>query len=154
FRLRAKQLGDAALADIKTPADWKNQSPVMRRQFLDMMGLWPLPERTDLHATVVGTTETKQFTVERLHYQSLPGLYVTANLFLPKNRTGRCPAILYVCGHGAMVVNGVVYGNKVTYHHHAAWFAENGYVCLVLDTLQLGEVPGLHHGTNRFGMWW
>ncbi|MGL4550854.1 MAG: alpha/beta hydrolase family protein, partial [Gemmataceae bacterium] len=32
--------------------------------------------------------------------------------------------------------------------------AENGYVCLVVDTLQLGEVAGLHHGTHRLGLWW
>ena len=27
------------------------------------------------------------------------------------------------------------------------WFASNGYVCLVIDTLQLGEIAGMHHGT-------
>ena len=48
----------------------------------------------------------------------------------------------------------MIYGNKAHYQHHGAWFAANGYVCLILDTLQLGEVPGLHHGTNREGMWW
>ena len=35
------------------------------------------------------------------------------------------------------------------------WFAANGYVCLIIDTLQLGEIAGIHHGTynlNRF--WW
>jgi dienelactone hydrolase len=34
------------------------------------------------------------------------------------------------------------------------WFATNGYVCLIIDTLQLGEIPGLHHGTYREGRWW
>ena len=29
-----------------------------------------------------------------------------------------------------------------------------GYVCLTIDTLQLGEIEGLHHGTYREGMWW
>jgi dipeptidyl aminopeptidase/acylaminoacyl peptidase len=62
--------------------------------------------------------------------------------------------VLYVCGHGPTVIDKVSYGNKVTYQHHGAWFAENGYVCLIVDTLQLGELPGLHHGTSRFGMWW
>ena len=27
------------------------------------------------------------------------------------------------------------------------WFASNGYVCLIIDTLQLGEIAGIHHGT-------
>src|SRR6185436_11490576 len=32
--------------------------------------------------------------------------------------------------------------------------ARNGYVCLLIDTLQLGEIQGLHHGTHRENMWW
>ena len=46
------------------------------------------------------------------------------------------------------------YGNKVGYQHWGAWFARNGYVCLVLDTVQLGELEGIHHGTYKEGMWW
>jgi hypothetical protein len=42
----------------------------------------------------------------------------------------------------------------VAYQHHGAWFARHGYVCLTLDTLQLGEILGLHHGTYREGLWW
>jgi dienelactone hydrolase len=34
------------------------------------------------------------------------------------------------------------------------WFASNGYICLVIDTLQLGEIAGIHHGTYREGRWW
>ena len=52
------------------------------------------------------------------------------------------------------MIGSASYGNKVTYQHHGAWFAEHGYVCLIVDTLQLGELQGLHHGTSRFGMWW
>ena len=45
-------------------------------------------------------------------------------------------------------------GNKTGYQHHGAWFARHGYICLVLDTIQLGELEGAHHGTKRLGMWW
>jgi hypothetical protein len=154
FRLQAKKLADDALADVKSKEDWQKKQPQMRRQFLDMLGLWPLPPRTDLKATVTGKIETKTYVVEKLHFQSSPGLYVSANLYLPKKVTAPCPAILYVCGHGASVIGKTSYGNKVTYQHHGIWFAENGYVCLIVDTLQLGEIAGLHHGTSRFGMWW
>ena len=154
FQRQARMLGDEALAEVRTKADWERIRPRLRREFLDMMGLWPLPSRTPLEATITGTVETKTYRVEKLHFQSRPGLYVSANLFLPTKITGPCPAVLYVCGHGAVIRDGVSYGNKVTYQHHAAWYAENGYVCLVLDTLQLGEIQGLHHGTNHLGMWW
>ena len=35
----------------------------------------------------------------------------------------------------------------------AAWFASNGYACLVLDTLEFGEVAGIHHGIHDLNMW-
>ena len=62
--------------------------------------------------------------------------------------------MLYVCGHGASKKDGVSFGNKVSYQHHGGWFARHGYVCLTIDTLQMGEIEGIHHGTYRYKMWW
>src|SRR5262249_12120241 len=95
FRAQVQQIADASLADIKTRADWEKKRPELHRQFLDMLGLWPLPPRTDLKPTITGRIETEHFTVEKLHFQSLPGLYVTGNLYLPKQLKGTVPAVLY-----------------------------------------------------------
>jgi hypothetical protein len=154
FRRETRRLADACLADVKTRADWERQRPELRRQFLEMMGLWPLPSRTDLRPVITGKVVTDQFTVEKLHFQSIPGLYVTANIYIPKLTPFPAPAVLYLCGHSPTVVNGVPYGNKVSYQHHPIWFAEHGYVCLVLDTLEFGEIRGVHHGTCRLNQWW
>jgi dienelactone hydrolase len=51
-------------------------------------------------------------------------------------------------------MNGVSCGNKTAYQQHGIWFARNGYVCLIIDTLDLGEIPGIHQGTYSEGMWW
>jgi len=154
FQNETAKLQEQCLTDIKTLDDWKAKREVYRRQLLEMLSLDPFPEKTPLNATVTGTTDHEQFTVENLHFQSLPGLYVTANLYIPKNLDKPAPAILYVCGHGAVKKDGVSYGNKVAYQHHGAWFARNGYVCLTIDTVQLGEIEGIHHGTYRYNMWW
>lgn len=154
FRRQVQRIADASPADIKTRADWERQRPELRRQFLDMLGLWPLPPRTDLKTVITGKIITDRFTVEKVLFQSLPGLYVTANLYLPLKRTEPAPAVLYLCGHASTQIDKVDYGGKVNYQHHPAWFAKQGYVCLIVDTLQLGEIQGLHHGTSRFGMWW
>jgi dienelactone hydrolase len=89
-----------------------------------------------------------------MHYQAVPGLYVTANLYLPEKVDQPAPTILYFCGHANVVKNGVSYGNKTGYHHHGIWFARHGYVCLIIDTVQLGEIRGEHHGTYSKGRWW
>ena len=155
FRLETGKLKNACLADIKTLDDWNAKKGEMRRQLLEMLGLDPLPEKTDLQPQITGKVDHEEFTVEKLHFQSRPGLYVTGNLYVPKKIDKPLPAILYVCGHGKVVdKNNVSLGNKTHYQHHGGWFARNGYVCLTIDTLQLGEIEGIHHGTHRYNMWW
>jgi dienelactone hydrolase len=146
-----ERLGKNFLDGAKTKAEWEAKRPKLQEQFLDMLGLWPLPEKTPLHATVTGTLERGGVVIDKLHYQSRPGLYVTGNLYRPKGADGKkLPAILYVCGHAGRGRD----GNKTAYQDHGLWFASNGYVCLTVDTLQLGEVAGIHHGTYREGRWW
>jgi dienelactone hydrolase len=154
FRGETARLADRCLAEVKSLEDWKARRETYRRQLFEMLSLDPLPPRSDLKAEVTGSVGRDDFTVENVHFQSSPGLYITANLYLPKHLPAPAPTILYLSGHGPVISNGVSYGNKVTYQHHGAWFARNGYVCLVLDTLQLGEILGLHHGTHREGLWW
>jgi dienelactone hydrolase len=154
FRAETRRLEERCLADVKTPQDWEARRPETRRQLAEMLGLDPMPERTDLKATVTGRTEHPDFTVENLHFQSRPGLYVTGNLYLPRGQNKPAPAVLYVCGHSLVKKGDVSFGNKTAYQHHAAWFAQSGYACLVIDTLQLGEIEGIHHGTYREKMWW
>lgn len=154
FQIETERLRDACLADVKTLDDWKTRRESLHRQLLEMLGLDPMPPKTDLKATITGRVDHPRFTVEKLHFQSRPGLYVTADLYVPKQVKEPLPAILYVCGHGRVKKNGISYGNKAAYQHHGAWFARNGYVCLTIDTLQLGEIEGIHHGTYSHKMWW
>lgn len=148
----AAALQDTRTAPLKSPEDWKTLRPRLLEDYFDMLGLSPRPERTPLNATVTGTVQGDGFTVENLHYQSVPGLYVTANLYRPsQSKPGeRFPGVLYVCGHSMMGRD----GNKTAYQSNGIWLARHGYVCLTVDTLQLGEIAGVHHGTYREGRWW
>ena len=154
FRGQTEALTAACLSEIETLQDWESRRAVYRQQLLEMLGLDPLPESTPLKPVVTGTVKHEDILVENLHFQSLPGLYVTGNLYRPVHQDKPLPAILYVCGHGGVKKNGVSLGNKTHYQHHGAWFARHGYVCLTIDTIQLGELEGIHHGTYREGMWW
>ncbi|MCH9725367.1 MAG: acetylxylan esterase [Planctomycetes bacterium] len=154
FRYHAEQLANRSLRDIKDLEAWKKKRGTYRKQLFEMLGLSPLPPKTDLKPKITNTTNSDGFIVENVTFQSRPGLHVTGNLYRPIKQEGKIPAILYVCGHGNVKKNGISYGSKAHYQHHGAWFARNGYVCLTIDTLQLGEIEGLHHGTYREGMWW
>jgi dienelactone hydrolase len=147
FQAETARLAEACLADVRSLADWQAKRTVYRQQLFEMLGLDPLPPRTELRPQITGRVEHEEFVVEKLHFQSRPGLYVTGNFYVPRQRSGPLPTILYVCGHAQMRRDGVSLGNKTGYQHHGAWFARNGYACLTIDTLQLGEIEGMHHGT-------
>jgi len=148
----AQKIQDAFPQDVKSPGDWQKARPEYQKEYLYMLGLWPLAPKTPLSATITGTFRGDGFAVDTLHYQSRPRLYVTGNLYRPADaKEGeRLPAVLYVCGHSSQGRN----GNKTAYQSHGIWFARHGYVCLVLDSLQLGEIAAIHHGTYRENRWW
>jgi cephalosporin-C deacetylase-like acetyl esterase len=150
---QAREVERELLPGIHNGAEFDKVRPAYREKYLYMLGLSPMPERTPLHATVTGKLDRAGYTVEKLHFQSSPGLYVTANLYLPKNRQGRTPTILYLCGHASQMKRD---GNKAApeCQSHAIWFATHGYVALVLDTLELGEIAAMHRGTLKHNRWW
>ncbi len=156
FKLETQRLANRSLRNIETKEDWEGVRDTYRRQLYEMLGLQPLPARSPLAPKTTGKIDHEKFTVEKIVFESRPGLYVTANLYVPKGleKGEKAPAILYVCGHGRVKKDGISYGNKATYQHHGSWFASNGYVCLIIDTIQLGEIEGVHHGTYKYNRWW
>jgi dienelactone hydrolase len=138
--------------DVKSLEQWQARRPQYVEEYYYMLGLSPRPEKTPLKATITGKVEGDGYIVENLHYQSIPRLYVTGNLYRPAQvKEGeKLPAVFYVCGHSGRGRN----GNKVAFQSHGIWFARHGYVCLVVDTLQLGEIAATHHGTYNLNRWW
>lgn len=125
----AQRITDAALTDFPNAAAWQRLMPEKRRQFFEMMGLehWWTEHREAPAVTITGTVERDAYRIEKLYYESLPRLYVTANLYLPKKVTGPVPGVLYVCGHSRE--------QKHHYQAQARRFAELGFACLIAETI-------------------
>ena len=141
-----RAVSGASLAIPLDPPSWQASLVQRREQWLEMLGLSPLPERTPLQATVTGVLERGDYVVEKIHFQSRPGAHVAGNLYRPAKITGPLPAVLYLCGHTKGKAN-------PTYQANPRWFGQHGYVALVLDPVQLGESQGMHHGTYRSERW-
>ena len=82
-------------------AEWQTRRRQVVRQMLVACGLWPMPERRPITATVHGRVERDGYSVDRVFFESSPGLYVTGSLYRPTSFTGRRPAILCPYGHYA-----------------------------------------------------
>jgi len=85
---------------VKDESDLLQLRAELRRSLLEMIGGLPT-EKTELHAEIAGTVSGTGFHIEKLIYQSLPGLYVTALVYVPENGERLHPAILVPAGHSA-----------------------------------------------------
>src|SRR5690606_27945667 len=62
-------------------------------------GLWPMPTKTPLNAVIHGRIEREGYSIEKVYFESIPGFYVTGNLYRPANPQGKVPAVLFAHGH-------------------------------------------------------
>lgn len=81
-----------------TKADWDKQSKAIRERVLVAAGLWPIPPKEPLKPVIHGKIDRGDYTVEKVFFASLPGHYVSGNLYRPKNVSGKVPGVL--CPHG------------------------------------------------------
>ncbi|MGE5646537.1 MAG: acetylxylan esterase [Acidobacteriota bacterium] len=146
---RGAEVSRASLAGIRDLDEWRRRRPEVLRHIRYDLGLDPMPAKTPLRARVTGALDRDGYRVEKIVFESMPGLFVTGNLYLPAARTAPAPTVLYVCGHSPGPA-----GAKVRYQHHGIWFARHGYAAFLLDTVEFGELGGIHHGTHDLGMWY
>jgi hypothetical protein len=137
----ARAITDRAGQDVLSVDAWEKQKSRRLEEMRDMLGLLPWPKRTPLNVKITGKLDEGSYTIEKIAFESLPKFYVTANLYIPKNRSGVAPAVVYVCGHA-----GDRYGSKAYYQRHGISFAKNGYVVIILDPIQIAETFSWHHG--------
>lgn len=138
---RASAITQHAKQELSSPVTWEPLREKRREELRDMLGLLPWPTRTPLQVQQTGTLDKGSYVIEKIAFQSLPGIYVTGNLYLPKEPKGKTPAIVYVCGHSHSPS-----GNKAIYQRHGISFAKNGYIAFILDSIQVSETFAMHHG--------
>jgi dienelactone hydrolase len=119
---------------IRTEQDLLRVQKEIRQKLLTMLGGLPTT-RTPLHPHVTGRIRMDGFHMEKLIFESLPGVYVTALLYVPdESENGgnkKHPAILVPAGHAE---NG-----KAHYQTLCQRLAKRGYVVISWDPVGQGE---------------
>jgi dienelactone hydrolase len=93
----------------------------------------PAPEKTPLNPRVTGVVERDAYRIEKIIFESRPGLLVTSNLYVPKGRKFPLPGVVGSCGHSN---NGKA---NEAYQSFAQGLARQGYVVLIFDPIGQGE---------------
>ncbi len=124
------ELRQARWSQVRTEGDLLKLRASLRKSVLEMIGGLPA-EKTDMHATVTGRISGNGFHIEKLVYQSLPGLYVTGLVYVPENGDKTHPAVLVPAGHST---NG-----KIHYQELCQRLVQRGYLVISWDPIGQGE---------------
>lgn len=130
-RIAQRQLDsrDRATSAIRTQADADRRKATVRAKLTELIGGLPTYSGP-LHARITGRLESSTHTIEKVIFESLPGFYITANLYRP-NAPGRYPAILVPSGH--------TQEGKPETQILAANLAAKGFIALAYDPIGQGE---------------
>jgi dienelactone hydrolase len=119
------------IAALRTPGDIRGYQAWVRATFVRLAG--GLPERTPLNVRTTGAFDRQRYRVEKLVYESRPGLFVTANLYLPKQGSAPYPGVLFHMGHTNNGKGGA------SYQRCCQGLVQLGYVVLAFDPMGQGE---------------
>lgn len=144
----ARAITARATEELASPERWESVRAKRLEEMRDMLGLLPWPARTPLNVKVTGVLDKGAYTIEKIAFESMPRIYVTGNLYLPKDRSKPVPAVIYVCGHAYSP-----HGDKAGYQRHGISLAKNGYAAFILDSIQIAETFAMHHGVFNQEMW-
>ena len=135
-------------AAIKTPEELGQLQISLREKFLQLIG--GLPEKAGLPAVrKLGQIEGDDHFVEKLVYESMPGYFVPALLYVPKNLDRPAPGILSPCGHA---LEAKAFREHQILHVN---LARRGFVVLTFDPIGQGERSQFwdaQAGKSKFGL--
>ncbi len=137
----ARSITDRAVTETASADAWNAVREQRLVELRSMLGLHAERPRTPLNVQVRGRIDREGYVIEKIAFESLPKVYVTANLYLPTDVEGPVPGVIYVCGHAYSP-----HGAKTSYQRHGHTLAKHGYAAFVLDPIQIAETAGLHHG--------
>ena len=139
---------------------WMLRAAELRKQILVSAGLWPTPQKQPIQATIFDKLDRGDYTIEKVYFESYPGVYVTGNLYRPKTAAGqtkKLPAVLSPHGHWAYgrLENTILNSGPA----RAINFARQGYVAFSYDMVGYVDNTAIshrfaeHNVTGREALW-
>ena len=152
---------DRHLPQIEIPVSkdqWEQRRVRLRREILQLVGLEDLDKRGPVRWVTKGKLERDAYAIEKILFESYPGMMIPALVYLPKIRSGRVPAMITIPGH-------VYCEGKLprACRHAAPTWRCRGIIAMTYDYIDTGErntganacasMPyggGNDHGLRRF----
>lgn len=125
-------------ATYSTLSEWQQRAQGIREGTLRGAKLWPLPEkRCPLNPIIHSKRVYDGYSVENAAIESLPGVFVTGNLYVPTKGSGPFPAVLCPHGHWSDPAD---YGRfRPDMQKRCATFARMGAIVFAYDMVGYGD---------------
>ncbi len=134
--------------EINSKREWQLRSREIRQQTLVSCGLWPMPAKTPLQANIFGKIERDGYSVEKVYFQTYPGVYLAGNLYRPLGKgNGPFPAVLNPHGHwqeGRLVDRNI--GSVAA---RCINFARQGMIAFCYDMVGYNDTAQVKHNFAR-----
>lgn len=152
--------------DLET---WLGQAEALRTRILVSAGLWPMPERTPLSPRLSEPVEWEGYTVQSVVLETIPGFYLTGNLYRPRGespgdeasrdesgRDGAGPHPAVLSPHGHWEAGRFENSEAASVPGRAINFARRGYVVLSYSMVGYNETADLlphRFADPRYELW-
>ena len=129
----AKRLQDAIVSP-ESKEEWLERRERIRARVLHSFGLTASIERPPLKPQVRGVLQKEGYSIEKVVFESRPGIPVAGHLYLPDKIRGRQPAVIHIPGHN--MENGKM---ADVVQISCAALARLGFVAFTIDPMGQGE---------------
>jgi len=132
-----------AAPSFATLEEWKARREGVKKQVLSAAGLLPFPARNPLNAQVFGRIENKDYSIEKVYIETLPGFYLAGNLYRPLGKKGPFPGML--APHGHAQYGRLEHGELFSVPSRGINHARQGYVVFAYDMIGYNDTMQLPH---------
>ncbi|HWB96236.1 MAG TPA: acetylxylan esterase, partial [Bryobacteraceae bacterium] len=136
-----------------TRAEWEARKAHLRKQILSAAGLLPLPEKTALHPQIFGRIENRDYSIEKVLLETMPGYYLGGNLYRPVGKSGKFPGI--ASPHGHWIYGRLENTDLGSIPGRCINLARQGYVVFAYDMVGYNDTTQTPHafGGPREQLW-
>lgn len=142
-----------AAPKYKSLDEWTARREAIRKQTAFAAGLLPMPAKTPLNAVIFGRIENKDYSIEKVYIETLPGFYLAGNLYRPLGRSGKFPGMLAPHGHAqyGRLEDGPLFSVPSRGINHA----RQGYVVFGYDMIGYSDTMQIPHafGDKKEALW-
>ncbi len=120
-----------SILKLRSKTDWEGRQELVKEKLLESVG--PFPKKTPLNPVLTQKIKKDGYSVEKLYFESLPGVKVTAAFFIPDGENRKMPTIIYCSGHSDMGFRSNVY------QHVILNLVKKGFAVFAFDPIGQGE---------------